>query len=110
MLSSAELNAGINRLSVFEHDTLAPLIGNVENQRRFRELIEQIGRRTIQRILRKAFPEQDMAIQDFRRSLAHKLADEKGVGAAKTIMHGNKERTVRLGEDDTATDSDDTNR
>jgi hypothetical protein len=48
ILDSDELNEGINRLSVEEHEILAPILGNVENQQEFRKNIRQAGRQKVQ--------------------------------------------------------------
>lgn len=98
ILDSDDLNEGLARLSPEEHDMLAPVLGNVTHQHQFRKQIRAIGIQKVQHLLNKAFPEQGVTIQDFRRSLAYKLAEEKGAEAAKAIMQGKEERTVRLGE------------
>jgi hypothetical protein len=101
ILDSDELNAGLNRLSGPEHDLLAPILGNIENQRQFRKHIRELGHHKVQQLLDKAFPDQTVTIQDFRRSLAYKLAKEQESETAKNIIHGRDDRTVRLGERDT---------
>lgn len=106
ILDSDELNAGLNRLSRPEHELLAPILGNVENQRQFRKHVREVGHHKVQQLLNKAFPGQTVTVQDFRRSLAYKLVEEQGVEAAEDIMHGREERTVRFGESDTAGNSD----
>ena len=97
ILTSEELNDGLQRLSDDEQETIAPIIGSVDNQPEFRKQIEEIGRRRVQHLLNKMFPDKSVSVQDLRRSLAYRLSQEEGVDVAKHIMHGDK--TAHLGQE-----------
>lgn len=97
ILTSEELNDGLERLSDEEQETIAPIIGSVENQPEFRKQIREIGHRRVQQLLDKMFPDKSVAVQDLRRSLAYRLSQEEGVDVAKHLMHGRK--TVDVGKE-----------
>lgn len=98
VLTSGELNDGLERLSDEERETIAPIIGSVDNQPEFRKQIREIGRRRVQHLLDKMFPDRSVAVQDLRRSLTCRLAQEEGRDVAKYLMWG--EKTVEVGEND----------
>lgn len=78
-----------------ERETIAPVIGSVENQPEFRKQIREIGHRRVQHLLDKMFSDKSVAVQDLRRSLTCRLAEEEGPDVAKHLMHGRK--TVDVG-------------
>lgn len=88
VLTSEELNDGLQRLSDEEQETIAPIIGSVDNQPELRKQIKEIGHAKVQHLLNKMFPDKSVAVQDLRRSLACRLSQEEGVDVAKHIMHG----------------------
>lgn len=100
LLDPDQLNEGLNRLLPTEQEEIGHIIANVENQHRFRKRIKEVGHHRVLYLLNKAFPNQSVAIQDFRRSLGHKLIEEQGIDAARRIMHDSESRVIRLGEPD----------
>lgn len=90
-LTKEEVNAGLRRLDSKERDTIAPIIGNIENQAEFRQQISETGRQHVQQILGKMFPNRNVTIQDFRSSLARRMF-EKGYSRqeVKSLIHGPK--------------------
>ena len=100
LLDTDQLNEGLNRLSSTEQDEINLIIANVENQQRFRSQIEEVGHHRVQHLLDKAFPDQNVSTQEFRRSLGHKLIEEQGIDEGRRIIHHAPNRTVRLEEFD----------
>jgi len=101
-----EAKCGICPVIARRRETVAPIIGNIEDQQRFRNHVRDVGHHSVQSLLDKAFLLRDGTVHPLRCSLWYKLAEEQGRSAVDGALWGIAKRSIRLGDHDAAANRD----